>query len=146
MRQPISVAEEPATLLTLSDIIALIRQEKRLNNFPRLKTTIPYQGGCEAKPLGLQSAEISKVLTVGMATPRLRFLESMGRHSDDTDHCLKELSKSLTDWVYIWSANVKLGRVRDWTHLVSQFNSKFFYAEARSTHVELILDILKQRS
>lgn len=61
----------------------------------------------------------------------------MGHHFDKTDHCLKEFSKSLTDRKYKWYACLKLGTVRDWTHPLSLFNAKFFYAKARFTLAQL---------
>lgn len=63
----------------------------------------------------------------------MRFLEFMGRHSNYTDLCLKEISKFLTDRAYTWYASLKPGKIRDWTHFLSLFNAKFFYAEARFT-------------
>lgn len=65
------------------------------------------------------------------------FIETMGRHFHNIDICLKELSKSLTDKAHTWYANLKPSTVHDWTHLVYQFNSKFFYAEARFTLAKL---------
>lgn len=59
----------------------------------------------------------------------LRILYSMGPFSHDATVCLKEFSKSLTDRAYTWYVNLKLGSVRDFEHLVSLFNSKFFCAE-----------------
>lgn len=61
----------------------------------------------------------------------------MGPDAHNTELYLKEFSKSLTDRTYTWYINLKLGAVQDWGHLMSYFNSKFFYAEARLTLAEL---------
>lgn len=67
----------------------------------------------------------------------LRFLKSVGRHSHETNLCLKEFSKPLINEVYTWYASLKQGTLCDWGHLISQLNTKFFYIEARFTLVEL---------
>lgn len=47
--------------------------------------------------------------------------DSMGPYPHAADFCLKELSKSLTDWAYTWYINIKVGVACNWAqYLKSQ--------------------------
>lgn len=59
-RQPANTVEEPITLLTSSNIEALVSQEKA--STASLDWRLPYfRGGCEATPLRLQGAKIQEI-------------------------------------------------------------------------------------
>lgn len=55
----------------------------------------------------------------------------MGAFSQGITLCLNEFSKSLTNKAYTWYANLKPRSKREFEHLVSLFNSKFFCADAK---------------
>lgn len=77
-------------------------------------------------------------LTTGRATPGSTCsLDSMGPHAHFANLYLKEFSKSLTDRTYTWYVNLKPGTVHDGEHLISLFNTNFFFAEAKFTLAEL---------
>lgn len=50
---------------------------------------------------------------------------------------MREFSKSLTDRAYTWYVNLRASSVHDWEHLVSLYNVKFFYVEAKFSLSEL---------
>lgn len=66
-----------------------------------------------------------------------RFLDSIGKYAKDQKLYLREFSKSLTDRAYTWYLSLKLGTIQDWEHMVSAFNTKFFFPEAKYTLAEL---------
>lgn len=64
----------------------------------------------------------------------MHFLESVGRHSDNTEIYLEEFSKSLSARIYTWYFGLKLC---DWMHILCLFNAKVFYTEVRFTLARL---------
>lgn len=60
-----------------------------------------------------------------------RFLDSIAPFSKDTELYLREFSKSLTDRAYTWYLSLKVGSIQHWDHMVSIFNTKFFYLERK---------------
>lgn len=61
----------------------------------------------------------------------------MGPHAHNIDLYLKKFATSLIDRVYTWHVNLKPGKIRNWSRLVSLFSAKFLYANAKFTLVEL---------
>lgn len=111
-RQPISVAEEPATLFTCSDIEALIKQEKTSLGW---KPPYPSKVVMKPYPLGYKVPTFPKYdgRSGNSKENVVLFLESTSCHSNDTDLSLKEFSKSQTDRAYTWDADLKPGMVHD---------------------------------
>lgn len=65
------------------------------------------------------------------------FIDAMWPFAHDPELCLRKFSKSLTDRAYAWYLNLKPGSIQDWDQLVTLFNAKFFYGEAKFTLAEL---------
>lgn len=61
----------------------------------------------------------------------------MGPFSNDIELCLREFLKPLTNQVYTWYLNLKPGSIQHWEHMVSTFNTKSFYVEAKYILAEL---------
>lgn len=66
-----------------------------------------------------------------------RFLDSLGKYEKYPELWLREFSKSLTYRAYTWYLSLKPGTIQDWEDMVGAFNTKFFFAEAKYTLVEL---------
>lgn len=66
-----------------------------------------------------------------------RFIDALGPFAHNSELCLREFSKSLTDQAYTWYLNLKPRLIQDWDHLVTLFNAKFFCGDAKFTLVEL---------
>lgn len=61
----------------------------------------------------------------------VRFLDCMDAFPHDDDLSMREFFKFLTNRAYTWYVNLKPGSLHHWEHLVSLFNTKFLYAEAK---------------
>ena len=64
-----------------------------------------------------------------------KFLDAMGQYAGNEELCLREFSKSLTDWASTWYTRLPLGPIRNWDEMVNGFCSKFFQEEERITLV-----------
>jgi hypothetical protein len=83
-----------------------------------------------------------------------KFLDAMGPHIGDSNLCLREFSKSLTDQAYTWYATLQPASMKTWDNMVEMFYGKFFHVEERVTlHTlhsvkqkagERLLDFIKQ--
>lgn len=88
---------------------------------------------------GIYSIEFSKFDGQNRNTGEhiAHFINSMGPLSHNIELYLRESSKSLTDRAYAWYLNLKRGSIQGWKHLVTVFNTKFFYGEVKFTLAEL---------
>lgn len=136
-----SDVQKPVTFLTRSEVEAIVRKEtgsslsfstELMPSFPRGVTTIPYPPGYKVPKF--QKFDGRKGDSKGHVR---RFLDLLGVFSYDSTLCLRGFSKSLIDIAYTWYANLKLGSLHDFEHLISLFSSKFFCAKARFSLVEL---------
>lgn len=66
-----------------------------------------------------------------------QFVDAMGMFAYNSELCLMEFSKSLSDRTYIWYLNLKPGLIQDWDYLVTLFNAKFFCDETKFTLTKL---------
>ena len=57
----------------------------------------------------------------------------MGPHIGDSNLCLREFSKSLTDRAYTWYMTLQPTSVKTWDDMVKIFCGKFFRVEERVT-------------
>uniref|UniRef100_A0A2N9JAT3 Retrotransposon gag domain-containing protein n=1 Tax=Fagus sylvatica TaxID=28930 RepID=A0A2N9JAT3_FAGSY len=83
-----------------------------------------------------------------------KFLDAMGPHVGDSNLCLREFSKSLTDRAYTWYMTLQPTSMKTWDDMVKIFCGKFFRVEERVTlHTlhsvkqkagEGLLDFIKQ--
>lgn len=65
------------------------------------------------------------------------FLDSMGAFARGDALCLRELSKSLIDRAYTRYANLMPGSAQNFGHLISLFNTKFFYTKVKLSLAKL---------
>lgn len=68
----------------------------------------------------------------------------MGAFSYDDTPCLMEFSKFLTDRASTRFANLRPGSMRNFEHLVSLLNAKFFYTEVKLSLAEQVADASTQ--
>lgn len=82
-RQPTRAVEEPVTLLTCSDIEALVRQERGSPTFPDWKPPYSFEVVAKPYPLDYKVPKFQKYNGRNKNSKEyvVRFLESMGRHS-----------------------------------------------------------------
>ena len=83
-----------------------------------------------------------------------KFLDAIGPHVRDSNLCLREYFKSLTNQAYTWYATLQPASVKTWDNMVEIFCGKFFCVEEKVTlHTlhsvkqkasERLLDFIKQ--
>ncbi|KAH7836950.1 hypothetical protein Vadar_007782 [Vaccinium darrowii] len=68
----------------------------------------------------------------------VRFIETLGALSGDTNLRLREFSKSLTNKPYTWYVNLTPYSVTSWEDMVSRFYAKFFQTREKITSLSLV--------
>lgn len=114
-RQSISIFEEPTTLLTRSDIEALIRQEKNSTATMNWKPPYPATKSQNYTILNIRYRN-SRNMIAKAATPRNTSCASSNPWVDIPIMKIfgsKNSTKSLTDQAYTWYATLKPGAIRD---------------------------------
>lgn len=133
------MAEDPITLLSCFDIETLARQERDLAASLEWKPLYPVEMDAMPYPSDYEVPMFQKCDSRKGNTREhvVCFLDSMVSCAHNTNLYLKEFSKSLSDRAHTCYINLKPRTVCNWAHLVSHFNSKLFYVEAKFSLIEL---------
>lgn len=139
LHQPASVSEEPMFTTATEAEAMLKREKKKASTTSTWDLNPPSSGVVAPKPYlpntrcqSFRSLEGTKHQWACSSLPR--FHKPL---SPRMELCFSKFSKSLTDRAYTWYINLKPRTIHDWEHMVSTFNTKFFYAEAKFTSAEL---------
>lgn len=146
-----SADEDWTNFVTKAEVTGLVRQQKE--NVSSVATCLslkpPYHSSIAMKayPTGytvpnFQRFDDRKGNPIGYVS---RFIDVIGPFAHNSELCLKEFSKSLTNRVYIWYLHLKPGSIQYWDHLVTMFDTKFFCGETKFTLAELRPNQTKSR-
>ncbi|KAH7847621.1 hypothetical protein Vadar_028272 [Vaccinium darrowii] len=136
---------QPQQFLTLTDVQALLQQEKARATLPTLPSPEiqpPYPAAVMALPYpeGYVPPKFVKFNGKdGSAQEHVhRFIETLGVHSQDVSLRLREFSKSLTSRAYTWYVNLEPHSVNTWEEMVNMFYTKFFQVTEKITSLNLV--------
>jgi hypothetical protein len=131
--------------VTLAEVQALLQREKTRTTFPSLPSSDiqpPYPMAILRMPYpdGYTPPKFTKFDgKEGNAQEHVvRFIETLGAFSGDTNLRLREFSKSLTNRAYTWYVNLTPYSVLSWEDMVNRFYAKFFQTRERITSLSLV--------
>ncbi|KAH7841340.1 hypothetical protein Vadar_028577 [Vaccinium darrowii] len=135
----------PQVVVTLAEVQALLQREKTKTTFPSLPSLDiqpPYPMAILQMPYpeGYTPPKFTKFDgKEGNAQEHVvRFIETLGAFSGDTNLRLREFSKSLTNRAYTWYVNLTPYFVTSWEDMVSHFYAKFFQTCKKITSLSLV--------